>query len=76
MEPTGAWDRERTEAFLDRQTIPLRLSCRRPDGDPWMLSLWYCYREGALWSDSVEPSLDSLAVVVVGSSLIHHRTVG
>ena len=49
MEPTGAWDRDRTEAFLDRQTIPLRLSCRRPGDDLWMLSLWYLYRDGALW---------------------------
>lgn len=49
MEPTGTWDRERTEAFLESETIPIRLSCRRPGGDLWMLSLWYRYREGALW---------------------------
>jgi len=49
MEPTGAWDRDRTDAFLESQTIPIRLSCRRPRGDLWMLSLWYRYREEALW---------------------------
>lgn len=46
---TGAWDRNKTEAFLASETIPLRLSCRRPNGDLWMLSLWYLYQEGALW---------------------------
>lgn len=49
MEPTGAWDRERTEAFLERETIPIRLSCHTRADTLWMLSLWYCYRDGALW---------------------------
>ncbi len=49
MNPTGAWDQEMTETFLRNETIPLRLSCRRPAGDLWMLSLWFVYREGALW---------------------------
>ena len=49
MEPTGAWDRERTETFLESQTIPLRLSCHTQADALWMLSLWYRYREGALW---------------------------
>ena len=49
MNPTGAWDRETTEAFLRSETVPIRLSCRRPAGDLWMLSLWFVYREGALW---------------------------
>jgi len=49
MEPTGAWDRERTEAFLESQTIPIRLSCHTQADALWMLSLWYRYREGALW---------------------------
>ncbi len=49
MNPTGAWDRETTEAFLRSETIPIRVSCRRPAGDLWMLSLWFVYKEGALW---------------------------
>jgi len=49
MEPTGTWDRSQTEAFLSETTVPLRLSCRRPAGDLWMLSLWFRYRDGALW---------------------------
>lgn len=46
---TGAWDREETEAFLRDQTVPLRLSCRTQGDDLWMLSLWYDYRDDALW---------------------------
>jgi len=49
MNPTGAWDQDTTEAFLQSETIPVRISCRRPAGDLWMLSLWFVYREGALW---------------------------
>jgi len=49
MDPTGAWDRAETEAFLERETIPIRLSCHTKGGDLWMLSLWYRYRDGALW---------------------------
>ncbi|WP_310919632.1 pyridoxamine 5'-phosphate oxidase family protein [Haloarcula saliterrae] len=45
---TGAWSREEVATFLEEQTIPVRLGCRRPGGDPWMLSLWYRYRDGAL----------------------------
>lgn len=43
---TGAWDSDETAAFLEASTIPLRLGCRRPDGDPWILSLWYRYVDG------------------------------
>jgi len=45
---TGDWDRERTEQFLDEQTIPVRLATHTPQGGLWMLSLWYRYRDGAL----------------------------
>jgi len=43
---TGAWALEDVAAFLEDQTVPLRLGCRRPGGDLWMLSLWYRYRDG------------------------------
>jgi nitroimidazol reductase NimA-like FMN-containing flavoprotein (pyridoxamine 5'-phosphate oxidase superfamily) len=49
MNPTGAWDRAETEAFLASETIPIRLSCHTKGDDLWMLSLWYRYRDGALW---------------------------
>jgi len=45
---TGDWTRERTEAFLDDQTIPVRLATHTPGGGLWMLSLWYRYRDGRL----------------------------
>ena len=48
MEIRGALSQETIEQFLESTTVPLRLSCRRPDGSPWMLSLWYRYREGRL----------------------------
>ncbi|AFK19793.1 pyridoxamine 5'-phosphate oxidase family protein [Haloferax mediterranei ATCC 33500] len=40
-EPSGPWSRERVEEFLTMTTIPVRLSCRTPADDLWMLSLWY-----------------------------------
>ncbi len=49
MNPTGAWGRETSEAFLHSEAIPLRFSCRRPADDLWMLSLWFQFRDGALW---------------------------
>jgi nitroimidazol reductase NimA-like FMN-containing flavoprotein (pyridoxamine 5'-phosphate oxidase superfamily) len=40
---TGTWDRESVAAFLADHAIPVRLGCRRPGGDLWMLSLWFEY---------------------------------
>jgi hypothetical protein len=40
---TGAWDRESVADFLGEHAIPVRLACRRPAGDLWMLSLWFEY---------------------------------
>lgn len=36
------------EEFLRSTAVPLRLSCHRPSGDLWMLSLWFRYHEGRL----------------------------
>jgi len=46
---TGQWSREEAGTFLRETTVPVRLACERPDGALWMLSLWFRYREGALW---------------------------
>ena len=43
---SGVWSREELDRFLRDVTVPLRLGCRRPGGDLWMLSLWYRYRDG------------------------------
>ncbi|ELZ90383.1 hypothetical protein C440_16931 [Haloferax mucosum ATCC BAA-1512] len=40
-EPSGPWSPQRVTDFLTRTTIPIRLSCRTPSDDLWMLSLWY-----------------------------------
>lgn len=47
--PAGAWDAAETEAFLDSATVPLRLSCHASGESLWMLSLWFLYRDDALW---------------------------
>ena len=44
----GTWDADEVEAFLREATIPIRLATRRPDGSPWVVTLWYRYRDGVL----------------------------
>ncbi|NUE00946.1 pyridoxamine 5'-phosphate oxidase family protein [Halorubraceae archaeon YAN] len=46
--PSGAWDEVETKTFLTETTVPIRLSCHTPDGQLWMLSLWYALRNGTL----------------------------
>lgn len=41
-------------AFLDEQTIPLRIACARADGWPVVLSLWFVRMEGTLWCATQE----------------------
>jgi nitroimidazol reductase NimA-like FMN-containing flavoprotein (pyridoxamine 5'-phosphate oxidase superfamily) len=43
MRLRGSPDREWVDAFLDAQTIPVRISTHTPAGGLWMLSLWYGY---------------------------------
>lgn len=43
---TGTWTLEEAEQFLRSTAVPLRLGCRRPSDDLWMLSLWYRYADG------------------------------
>ena len=45
---TGDWTATQAETYLAERRVPLRLSCRTPDGGLWMLSLWYLLRDGAL----------------------------
>ncbi|NHN43082.1 pyridoxamine 5'-phosphate oxidase family protein [Halorubellus sp. JP-L1] len=46
MQLRGDPDREWADAFLDSQTIPIRVATRTPAGGLWMLSLWYGYEPG------------------------------
>lgn len=43
---TGTWTLDEAERFLQSTAVPLRLGCRRPGDDLWMLSLWYRYVDG------------------------------
>ncbi len=49
----GPWSPAEIEAHLERSVIPLRLAWLAPSGFPWVTSLWYVRREGALWCASV-----------------------
>lgn len=42
----GPWSRDELEAFLDGATVPLRLAARTPSDYPWIVPLWYVYRDG------------------------------
>lgn len=46
---SGPWGRHAVKTFLDETVVPIRLSCRTPSGGLWMLSLWFLYRDEALW---------------------------
>ncbi|MFC5133953.1 MULTISPECIES: pyridoxamine 5'-phosphate oxidase family protein [Haloferacaceae] len=47
MNLTGPWDRPRVDEFLADARIPVRIGCRTPAGDPWMVSLWFRW-DGAI----------------------------
>ncbi len=48
MDIRGSLSRDAIETYLETETVPLRLGCRTPADRPWMLSLWYRYRDGRL----------------------------
>lgn len=48
VEFSGVWSPDEVDAFLTETTLPIRLACRTPQDDLWMLSLWYEYRDGEL----------------------------
>ena len=47
MKLTGPWGREHVDRFLDDARIPVRVGCRTPADDPWMVSLWFRW-DGAI----------------------------
>jgi len=60
VEVGGPWTRAETESFLEAFRVPIRVACRTHEGGLWMLSLWYRYRDGALWcATSVEADVVS-----------------
>lgn len=46
MKRTGPWSADETAAFLRESTAPVRLACRTPRDELWMLSLWYEWESG------------------------------
>lgn len=40
--------------YLNKARIPIRLSCATESGWPFVLSLWYLYRDGLLYCATVE----------------------
>lgn len=46
VEYTGAYDEDELRAFLEAAVVPMRVSTHRPDGSPWIVTLWYRYRDG------------------------------
>jgi hypothetical protein len=47
--PGSAWTGPVIEQFLAGTVIPIRLACNSFGGAPLVMSLWYLYRDGALW---------------------------
>ncbi|MFB6163252.1 MAG: pyridoxamine 5'-phosphate oxidase family protein [Halococcoides sp.] len=48
VEYTGAYDEDELVAFLDETVVPMRVSTHRPDGSPWIVTLWYRSRDGII----------------------------
>ncbi|MHB9288663.1 pyridoxamine 5'-phosphate oxidase family protein [Halobacteriales archaeon Cl-PHB] len=46
---SGPWDADRVAEFLEETVVPVRLACSTPSDRLWLLSLWFTYRERALW---------------------------
>jgi len=49
MKHSGPWSLEEIHRYLESSVLPIRLGCRSASGHPVVLSLWYVWREGALW---------------------------
>ncbi len=47
MKLTGPWDRDRVDEFLEGARIPVRVGCRTPADEPWIVSLWFAW-DGAV----------------------------
>lgn len=46
---SGPWPWSEVEGFLRQSVIPIRLGCVSDAQWPMLFSLWFLYREGALW---------------------------
>ena len=46
---SSSWTLPAIEAFLADTVVPCRLSCLHPAGFPHVTSLWFAFRDDALW---------------------------
>lgn len=49
MQRRGAFSSEQIDLHLRESAIPLRLACVDSEGAPLVLSLWYLWRDDAIW---------------------------
>jgi nitroimidazol reductase NimA-like FMN-containing flavoprotein (pyridoxamine 5'-phosphate oxidase superfamily) len=49
MPPSTVFSQPELDRFLVETAVPLRLACLDRDGSPHVLSLWYLWRDAALW---------------------------
>lgn len=49
---TGPYSLDEVERYLRETVVPLRVACLTRTGAPLVLSLWFLYRDGALWCAS------------------------
>jgi nitroimidazol reductase NimA-like FMN-containing flavoprotein (pyridoxamine 5'-phosphate oxidase superfamily) len=49
MQAPGIGSNDEIDEFLREAVIPMRLACLDREGHPRVLSLWYLWRDGALW---------------------------
>lgn len=59
MELSGPWDRERVDEFLTDARVPVRLGCRTPADDPWIVSLWFSWNGAVNCATSADADLVS-----------------
>lgn len=46
---SSAWSQPAVEQFLSDTVIPVRLAAVDADGVPIVMSLWFLFRDGAIW---------------------------
>ena len=46
---TGDYSEAEMEAFFRDTKVPVRLACHTNNGNPWIVTLWYLYRDGDLY---------------------------
>ncbi|MDF1722802.1 MAG: hypothetical protein P1U65_19175 [Minwuia sp.] len=52
MKLKGQWKQPEVERFLTDAQVPVRLAAITESGRPLLVSLWYAWRDGALWCAS------------------------